>query len=395
MKIVVNKMNYIIYIFFVFTIYTLVFQNLLQEYITPIQYFDEVLAFIFFPVFILFAKKNKIKKYDLILIISLDILFLIGLYSNYKFGYQPLSIALSDIILVYKFFLVYYLFSIINKNKLIEKYSNNIVKHLKIITIILFIFTILNYIFKMFPYEERYGIMSNRLFYAHPTYLAAICIFLLCSFILFNKKINDKYIYILMFIILTTLRMKAIGFLIVFAFICLFVTKTNKRITLTKIAIIAVICILAVYDQIEYYFFEQDDSARQVLFVTAFEIANDHFPLGAGFGTYASHFSAQSYSPIYSLYHIQNTYGISKNNTSFISDTFWPMIIGQFGYIGSICYAISLIIIIIKLQKNFKKEDKYTYIAKVTAFAYLIIASTSESAFVNPISIPLAIIIGL
>lgn len=391
----IKNINSIMYIFFIFTIYILIFQNLLQTYIKPIQYFDEILSLLFFPAFILFAKKDKLKMYDLILIVCLILLLFIGLYSNYKYNYQPITIALSDVILVYKFFLVYYLFSIINSNNLIEKYSNNIVKHLKIITIVLFILTIMNYIFKIFPYTERYGIMSNRLFYSHPTYLAAVCIFLLCSFILFYKKLNTKYTYILMFIILTTLRMKAIGFLVVFSLICLFVIKTNKKITFSKITIVAIVCIFAVYNQIEYYFFETNDSARQVLLVTSFKIANDHFPFGAGFGTYASHFSAQIYSPVYSLYNIQDTYGISRNNTSFISDSFWPMIIGQFGYIGSICYVISLIIILIKIQRSFKQEEKYKYIAKIMAFSYLIIASTSEAAFVNTISIPLAIIIGL
>ena len=386
----IKNINSIMYIFFIFTIYILIFQNLLQTYIKPIQYFDEILSLLFFPAFILFAKKDKLKMYDLILIVCLILLLFIGLYSNYKYNYQPITIALSDVILVYKFFLVYYLFSIINSNNLIEKYSNNIVKHLKIITIVLFILTIMNYIFKIFPYTERYGIMSNRLFYSHPTYLAAVCIFLLCSFILFYKKLNTKYTYILMFIILTTLRMKAIGFLVVFSLICLFVIKTNKKITFSKITIVAIVCIFAVYNQIEYYFFETNDSARQVLLVTSFKIANDHFPFGAGFGTYASHFSAQI-----SLYNIQDTYGISRNNTSFISDSFWPMIIGQFGYIGSICYVISLIIILIKIQRSFKQEEKYKYIAKIMAISYLIIASTSEAAFVNTISIPLAIIIGL
>lgn len=391
----IKNINSIMYIFFIFTIYILIFQNLLQTYIKPIQYFDEVLSLLFFPAFILFAKKDKLKRYDLILIVCLILLLFIGLYSNYKYNYQPITIALSDVILVYKFFLVYYLFSIINSNNLIEKYSNNIVKHLKIITIILFILTIINYIFKIFPYNERYGIMTNRLFYSHPTYLAAVCIFLLCSFILFYKKLNTKYTYILMFIILTTLRMKAIGFLLVFIFLCFFINKTNKKITFSKITIIAIICFMIVYNQIEYYFLETNNSARQVLLVTSFEIANDHFPLGTGFGTYASHFSAQSYSPVYSLYHIQNTYGMSKDNTSFISDSFWPMIIGQFGYIGTICYAISLIIILVKIQKKFKKEEKYKYIAKITAFSYLIISSTSESAFVNPMAIPLSIILAL
>lgn len=390
-----KRKNLVTYIFLIFSIYILVFQNVLQSFIKPIQYFDEILAIIFFPIFLIATEKEKIKKSNLIITICLSILLFVGLYSNFKFSFQSVQIAFSDVLLVYKFFLVYFLFSTLNKNKGIDFFKKGIIGHLKFISIVLFLLTVINYIFKIFPYEYRYGIMSNKLFYSHPTYLAAICIFIICTFIFFFNKKNIKYIMLMCTIVISTLRMKAIAFLFVFAIIVLFVTKTNKRITFSKLTIIAIICLLVAYNQIQFYFFKTEDSARSILLNTSFKIANDYFPIGTGFGTYASHFSAQSYSPVYSMYNIQNTYGLSKGNTIFISDSFWPMIIGQFGYIGLICYAIAIISILRKIQMEYKPEEKYKYIAKITALAYLVISSTSESAFVNPIAIPLAIIIGL
>lgn len=390
-----KRKNLVTYIFLIFSIYILLFQNVLQSYIKPIQYFDEILAIIFFPIFLIATEKEKIKKSNLIITICLCILLFVGLYSNFKFSFQSVQIAFSDVLLVYKFFLVYFLFSTLNKNKGIDFFKKGIIGHLKFISIVLFLLTVINYIFKTFPYEYRYGIMSNKLFYSHPTYLAAICIFIICTFIFFFDKKNIKYIMLMCTIVISTLRMKAIAFLFVFAIIVLFVTKTNKRITFSKLTIIAIICLIVAYNQIQFYFFKTEDSARSILLNTSFKIANDYFPIGTGFGTYASHFSAQSYSPVYSMYNIQNTYGLSKGNTIFISDSFWPMIIGQFGYIGLICYTIAIISILRKIQMEYKPEEKYKYIAKITALAYLVISSTSESAFVNPIAIPLAIIIGL
>ena len=323
-----KRKNLVTYIFLIFSIYILLFQNVLQSYIKPIQYFDEILAIIFFPIFLIATEKEKIKKSNLIITICLCILLFVGLYSNFKFSFQSVQIAFSDVLLVYKFFLVYFLFSTLNKNKGIDFFKKGIIGHLKFISIVLFLLTVINYIFKTFPYEYRYGIMSNKLFYSHPTYLAAICIFIICTFIFFFDKKNIKYIMLMCTIVISTLRMKAIAFLFVFAIIVLFVTKTNKRITFSKLTIIAIICLIVAYNQIQFYFFKTEDSARSILLNTSFKIANDYFPIGTGFGTYASHFSAQSYSPVYSMYNIQNTYGLSKGNKIFISDSFWPMIIG-------------------------------------------------------------------
>ncbi len=101
------------------------------------------------------------------------------------------------------------------------------------------------------------------------------------------------------------------------------------------------------------------------------------------------------YSPIYSHYGISKVWGIVKGQTSFVTDIFWPMIIGQFGVIGLTVYVLIIYIMFRKIQDSFSIKNKNFYIAKIICFVYLIISSTSESAFVNSIAIPLALIIGI
>ena len=210
-----------------------------------------------------------------------------------------------------------------------------------------------------------------------------------------KKKIDYKYIGILFFVITNTLRIKTFFFIIVFLIISIYLNKTNKKITFSKIGIIVCICILIAYNQIEYYFFTSDDIARGVLLETSIKIANDHFPFGAGFATFGSYFSAVNYSPIYLKYNIHNIHGLTKENPTFLSDSFWPMLVGQLGYIGTSFYLICIILLLIKIQKNYSFENKYEYIAKISVLAYLMISSTSESAFVNPMAISLALILGI
>ena len=393
------KKDKVLYWFFIIVMYIFVFQNLIQQYVNFVGYFDELIAIMIIPLLIIILsmkKKWNIKKIDLVILSCLLGILIIGVYANLRYQYQPINIVLSDILVFYKFFLVYYLFQILNKEKLLQTYSNKISKHIDIIVMGLFFFTIINYIFEFFPSEQkRYGIMVNQLFYTNPTSLVAICVFLLGIKVYFTKKINTITTYMLCIIIFTTLRIKAIGFLVIFAIISIYVCKKQEKITALKIGILAVICILIAHQQIEYYFIGADNSARASLLSTSFKIANDYAPIGTGFATFASHFSGESYSPLYTMYGIQNVYGLTKEKHNFISDSFWPMILGQFGYLGTILYLIVIVLIFRKIQLQYNKENKYEYIAKLATLAYLIISSTSEAAFVNSFAIGFAIVLAI
>jgi hypothetical protein len=127
--------------------------------------------------------------------------------------------------------------------------------------------------------------------------------------------------------------------------------------------------------------------------ITSFQIANDYFPFGTGLGTFASYFSTVNYSPIYFLYGLSNVNGLRLNATNFASDSFWPMIIGQSGWIGFIAYVVAVIMLFIAIQKLYKINLSF-YAAALIGLIYVLIASMAEAAFVHPVVIPLAAMIG-
>jgi hypothetical protein len=132
-----------------------------------------------------------------------------------------------------------------------------------------------------------------------------------------------------------------------------------------------------------------------MLLQNSFEVANDHFPLGSGFGTYGSNSSGIEYSPLYQKYGLNNIYGLTQSNPMFISDSFWPMILGQFGYFGLFIYLIIILNLFRIIQQNFNSAKVHQYIVGLGIFIYLIISSIAESAFVNPIAMPFAILLGI
>ena len=392
------------YILFIICIYFFVFQNFIQEIVPFVRYFDEILAsigVIFLGLFFFQHKKQKeeVLVKNVRMIVCILLLSVIGICSNLIYQYQPLKVALFDSILIFKFFFVYFLAEYLWSCDVILRHKENLNLQVKIITILLFLLTILNYSFHLWPSQVRFGIMSNRLFYTHPSIVASISIFLYSLFYFSSdKKLNIKfyfYNFIYLFLIVSTLRFKSIGMAFLLVIISLFIIKTKKKINLKLFIPLLLGVSLIGWNQIYYYYIQLDQSARSQLTVKSFEIAKDHFPFGTGFGTYGSHFSGVYYSPVYSMYRMENIQGISEKDPSFISDTFWPMILGQFGFIGLFVYLLLIYSIYQYIQFSFSKERIDFYLAKIISFTYLLVLSTSDSSFVNPIAIGFAVILGI
>lgn len=390
-----NKIENKYTIIYITVVYILVFQNFLQMYINFFQYADEIVALIGILYYIgNTLKSKKIRKNDLIIIISIILLTIIGFYSNFTYKYQAMGSAIKDWFLVVKFFFVYLSTQAISLKFNIESNRKFIYNSIKLIVILLTIFTLINYAFKLYPSEVRYGIMSNKLFYEHPTYLAAVCIALIANIILFSNEVKNKYIILCLIILITTLRSKAIAASIVIILLVCYINIKHKKISIIKLIVVGIIAVIVAWSQIEYYFLDIEGSPRRVLTETSILVANDYFPIGTGFGTYGSYASGENYSKVYEIYGINNVDGITEGRTYYLSDTFWPMIMGQFGYLGTFIYFLGIGSIFINIQKSYSK-DQTIYISKIVAFVYLIISSIAEATFVNPIAIPLALILGL
>jgi hypothetical protein len=88
-------------------------------------------------------------------------------------------------------------------------------------------------------------------------------------------------------------------------------------------------------------------AARTVLTVGSFEVAAAHFPLGAGFGRYGSATAAENYSPEYIARGFPNVWGLGRGveDGRFLTDTEWPAIIGEGGFLGTIAFVAGLIAI--------------------------------------------------
>jgi hypothetical protein len=100
--------------------------------------------------------------------------------------------------------------------------------------------------------------------------------------------------------------------------------------------------VTATYD--EYVTPRGGPAARTVLTVDSFDVAADHFPAGAGFGRFGSAIAATTYSPEYLKRGYQDVWGLGRTAEQgrFLTDTEWPAVIGESGFLGAIAFALGL-----------------------------------------------------
>lgn len=381
--------------------YFFIFRDYLENVVAVAQYVDEFVAALAIPLFVIELRNNnfKIKIRREGYAIWLIVFVITGLLGNVIYHYQPLfQAALPDFFLNLKFWLAIYTGSWAYRNFSVEKYSERMFAHIKFITWLFTILIVTSWLFKIFPAEVRYGIRSTQLFFSHSTVMAAISTYIIALLMSIRehtgKKGNIYFVWWLV-ILCSTMRSKAWGAAMAFVLIYYFTYVRKKKIQVRTLLLFVPLIGLLGWNQIEYYFFSdiQSGSARYQLLNKSFMIMRDYFPIGTGFGTYASHYSAVIYSPLYAMYGISHIQGLTQEDASFVSDSFWPMIFAQTGVIGTLAF----VMVIWKLYKKIQSVRIYSKAYYVSAFcilAYVLISSMAESAFSHTLMIPMALWLG-
>lgn len=389
-----------------FLVVLFLLQNRLQQSYNVFQYLDEIFALLVIPLLIvnLLQKKKKIiwDRSNILLAICLLIFWMFGWAGFFKYHYQPFTNAFKDAFVNIKFFLALGTsFLMFDDEKIdFESFKDKIWPVLNVITIVLFVLCLADLSFGIFSTETRGGMRAVKLFYSAYTFLVAQCVFLSAVYLWFYENKRKQImlpLLMLAFIMLSTRRAKAMGIVACILLIYLFVfyhkrKKMSKKIIVMTSVVLGFAVAGGIYQLVSYYYTMGVESARAVLTIGAPFVAADHFPFGSGWGTYGSTFSAEPYSPVYGMYRMAGVWGMSPDFHDFLSDTFWPMLLGQCGYFGFVAYLGAAFVLIKKIFTL--KTDKSTFASVLVPVLYLFISSTSESAFVNPMSIPLAFWIG-
>jgi hypothetical protein len=322
-------------------------------------------------------RELKIRIKELVIILSTFFLVTIGIVFALKSKIQMNKFAIFTNGFNYIKILVCFLLIIratkdINKANLIKKVSKRAAIYLNIIFIFMWVNIFCqNSIFTTGEY--RYGIRDYKFLFTHPTYMVASICILLAVIQASNLKKKPLLIGESLCIIAASLRSKAFLFIVFFLLINLLLKYKNK-IRVWHAIVILTILIIAIYKKANFYIQYGYLAARSALILMGIDLANNYFPFGIGFGA----FSGKYYTSIYSFYNVDHIQGLSVDQYNYSGDMFWPVLLGEVGYIGLAFYLVAFITILMMTLKQYK-YNKNSYRACIYLIGYLLIASAAES----------------
>jgi hypothetical protein len=298
----------------------------------------------------------------------------IGILSSFA-AHVPVLIALSQLFLSLKGFMLFWVLANL-------KISKNVLrKYLRFFFAVALVIFILGIVDVFAPaalrsvignhsfIAYRFGIPSVKSVFDHPGifgwFMTVASLYCFAFWLSFRQR---RYLLPVLFFslgVFLSMRRKAWGGLLVGLFSALWLRYPRKRLKYSLVYIgILFIMVISFFSQIstlvEYtareYLENPMQVARIVSYVKSFEIATDYFPFGAGFGRYCSWMSRVHYSPVYDEYGLSSIWGMSRGKSNFITDTFWPMILGETGFLGFFIYVGIILYLFYHLYKIYKKS---------------------------------------
>ena len=366
---------------YLFLYLSVLFSNYLVDLIPIFSFFDEALAL--FALFYVVANNGKCTYGPrLKILVCSSIVVFIGVLGNVCFCYNANSIVvLKDVFAFLKSPLMILACSIYA-----EKHNTN--KAMKIAVLVskfVITFAFLMYFISLYTnssmlYDVRHGIVSYRFVYGHPTFLTYSVVVMLCCLV--SKGIQPKdYIFHFMgvVVLILTMRDKAFAFVIVYLMALLIFYR--KRIKLWHVLLSILLAIVVSWSKlVEYSSYKW--SPREGLYSVGLQLVQNCFPIGSGFGTFASHLSGFYYSRVYSIYGFDDRPGTNPEDFVDLGDAGLPYYYGQFGILGIILFACIMYQLYLLIRKfYFSSGPKRN--ASLLVLLYSLIALPVESFFVN------------
>lgn len=171
---------------------------------------------------------------------------------------------------------------------------------------------------------------------------------------------------------------------------------TNGIIVLIVVAPVAIVLLGGVIGNfvgadVQRYIF--DSSARSTMTTASFDVASIYAPWGAGFGRFGSFIAATDYSPEYISRGFNAIWGLSRDgNGAFLTDTAWPAVIGEAGWLGAGAFAVGLIVVLRLFSRRDPLDDTMTVWLRLTGmgwFTVMMIESIAAPVFTSAPSYPL------
>lgn len=382
----------------------LFFQIYLQVPVDYFRFIDEAITVLCLAKIIVAALRKSLDRSHIYMLMLMVLLLCIGLVSNiYAQKQTQVGPILTDVGSTFKVFVTYmgttlYLRPVSNKKRIV----NTLAVIMRIFVVIMFFCMILHELGIVSMGEDvRYGLLSFRFINDGAGQLSFMFYFIFLIFTLdlrYNQhKKTSRLIFMVMasLVWISTLRTRAFMYVLVFWVLFWFLVMRGKMIRLNwKTVLVGVIGMaLMSMDQIETYFLN-DRTARYNFLHYGLYTMERFFPFGSGFATYGTDAALVYYSQLYYEYGFPGIWGLSPDFPVFTHDTYWPAIIAQFGFFGTL---VMLVIIVCWVKDVLKRagKNRYAYLAALFICITQVSSSIATSTFFHFVTVGIVFLVPL
>lgn len=410
-----------VYLFFLISMYLLFFEEPLAWHsISVISVFRNLLPLAAIPLYIhsVPEKKSLLTGFRNPFLVCGLFFVISGLAGWFMNHYQTFNITVRSLYEHIRFWLSLYVFIRAGRRLDLKKYGSRLFVHTACLAAFLFVLTVLDMLLHIWPRQMyRYGTSSIQLFFGHPSNLGARAVFLIGMFCLLYpflpppaegkkaapaKILNTLLTFCSLGIAVQTLRVRLFGLAIVFLILYVWMIILKKKlyppVLLAGIAGMLLVGGRRLYD---FYFSPYAYTmARGQFAINSLDIARQYFPFGGGFGTFGSRMAQIHYSPLYYKYEMMLIPGLSPRHSNYACDTFFPMILGESGWLGLVAYLGLLLILILSVFRYQKKTEWTAFSSRFVFTAFILIAyelleTTGTLALSEIYSVMIALALGL
>ncbi|WP_165005472.1 hypothetical protein [Enterococcus sp. ZJ1668] len=363
--------------------------------------YDELFTIAIGLLSVLVLLKSKTKRCDYRELKLLILLQSIGLIGHLVYHLQPNKVILGDLLSTSKFVLVFWGTLILFRHLSLEVILQRSASLAKVLTIVLFFSsfsTLIGFPRSFLSLELRMGRHPFQFVFFHPAMLAMVSMILLGILVLTSDSLqrNRLYIYLILMPLCLTLRSKSFGIVLLFLAGYWYLKsgiklKKSALFLIVAVTLMGIMLLIQTTGSFEKYYGEDSDSARQIMTEDSVELAKEAFPIGMGLGTFGTHSARVNYSPIYLMNGYRSIYGLGYVHESFLTDTFWPIILGQYGVLGLLSF-LGIIVSLATRGLQLMKVNRGYALAYLVLLGHLLISSTSASSFFNSMSLGYALV---
>lgn len=347
------------------------------------SYVDECAALLLVVWALLAKRQDKLGMHEKRALVCLLLICAFGLFGNVAYGYQDSVFAIViDLFTCIKIFVSYLAARVIMQGR------GGCIRAFQFIGKLFFSSALVGLVLHvsgvvpMGSGRVMFGIPCYQFVFSHPTNLVAYCVgFIALMFV--DSRPNRFWVLVACVLLLASQRAKAIAFVFVVLFFLFYgiAKKNDEKPAKSLFLFLALGAVILAYDQIQLYYLDST-TARSLLNQDGLDIALRSFPLGSGFATFATNMSGVFYSPLYYKYGLDVVWGLWPTNPAFVSDSFWPAAIAEFGLFG----LIALIVLLVELFKSISCDAKMGHV-RFAAYGmiplYLLVLSTADASFFN------------